>query len=334
MRLVAWVIGGLCVIWTVVWLAGSVMTERLVAGWLDQREAAGWAVARDAVRTTGYPIRFVTTLPGLVLADPFTGWAIEADGLRLEQPVYQPQSIRALWPAEHLLATPFERITIRAGQLETLLHVRPLDNLALVRSETLIAALAMDSDVGWSSTVDRAAASFALRDDGPGHRYDIRLDASGVVPAGEVLALLDPGGLLPQAIEVFHLDAVMEFDRAWDLSALETARPGITRIELAELRAEWGDLALSLAGDLDVDAQGLPTGALSVRAQNWREMVEIGTNAGAIPEGFRSTLETGLGLLAGLSGRPEDLNATISFADGQVYFGPIPLGPAPRLILR
>lgn len=333
MKVWAWMIGALVAIWSVVWLAGSIATERLVTYWLADREAAGWVVARDAVQTTGYPFRFVTTLPGLMLADPFTGWAVEADGFRLEQDSYQPQAIRAVWPAEHVLSTPFERITIRAGQLEAMLHVRPLDYLALVQSETRMVALEMTSDMGWSSRVAQAVALVSERDE-PGHRYDIRIDASDVVPAGEVLALLDPAGLLPQEIETVRFDAIMGFARTWDLTALESSRPAITRVELAELRADWGDLALRLSGELDVDDSGIPTGELSVRAQNWREMIEIGTNAGAIPNGFRGTLETGLGLLAGLSGRPEDLDATLSFSDGQVYFGPIPLGPAPRLILR
>lgn len=333
MKLLVRGIGALAVIWSTLWLAGSIATERLVSGWLDQREAAGWVVARDEVRSSGYPIRFLTSLPGLMLADPHSGWAVEADGFRLEQLSYRPQAIRAIWPAEHSLSTPFERITIRAEQLETMLHVRPLDNLALVQSETQVTALEMDSDLGWSSTVAQAGAQVVDRGE-VGHRYDIRVDASGVVPAGEVLALLDPAGLLPGTVETLHFDAVMGFARAWDLSALESSRPAITRVELAELRAEWGDLALRLSGDLDVDAQGLPTGDLSVRAQNWRQMIEMGANAGAIPTGLRGTLEAGLGLLAGLSGRPEDLDATLRFSDGQVYFGPIPLGPAPRLILR
>lgn len=333
MKVWAWVIGALVAIWSVVWLIGSIATERLVTGWLADREAAGWVVTRDTVQTSGYPFRFITTLPDLLLADPLTGWAVEADGFRLEQDSYQPQAIRAVWPAEHVLSTPYEHITIRAEQLEMMLHIRPLDYLALEQSETRIAALEMDSDMGWSSRVDQAMAMVAERDE-PGHRYDVRIDASGVVPAGAVLALLDPAGVLPHAIERVHFDAIMGFDRIWDLTALESSRPAITRVELTELRAEWGDLALRLSGDLDVDAEGLPTGDLSVRAQNWREMIEIGVNAGAIPEGFRGTLETGLSLLAGLSDRPEDLDATLGFSDGQVFFGPIPLGPAPRLILR
>lgn len=333
MKVWAWVIGALVAVCSVAWLAGSIATERLVTAWLNDREADGWVVTRETVQTSGYPFRFVTTLPGLMLADPASGWAVTADGFRLEQDSYRPQAIRAVWPAEHTLSTPYEHITIRAGRLESLLHVRLLDNLALVRSETRVAALEIESDMGWSSRVDQAVAMVAQRDE-PGHRYDIRVDASDVEPAGPVLALLDPAGLLPQDIEAVHVDAVMGFARAWDLTALESSRPAITRVELAELRAEWGALALRLSGDLDVDAEGLPTGALSVRAQNWREMIGIGVNAGAIPDGLRGTLETGLGLLAGLSGRPEDLDATLRFSGGQVYFGPIPLGPAPRLVLR
>ena len=62
-------------------------------------------------------------------------------------------------------------------------------------------------------------------------------------------------------------------------------------------------------------------------------MIALGVNAGAIPAAMRSTLESGLALIAGLSGRPTDLDVTLSFSDGQAYLGPIPLGPAPVLTL-
>lgn len=333
MRVWAWLIGIVAGVWSVIWLIGSMATERVVATWLDQQENAGWMVGYDDIQTSGYPIRFSTVLTGLDLADPHTGWAWQGDEFHLIQPSYQPQNVQAIWPDEHVLSTPFEHLTIRSQQMEAMLHVLPGSNMALQASQMQIRAFDLLSDMGWSSQIDDASFLVTRQND-PAARYAVMFSANGFTPAGEVLRFLDPRRVLPASIDSFVIDSMMEFDRVWDLTALETARPGITRIELTELRATWGDLSLRASGNLDVDAQGIPTGDLAVRAQNWPEMIELGVNAGAIPEAMRSTLQTGLALIANLSGRPTDLDATLSFADGQVYLGPIPLGPAPVFILR
>ncbi len=325
--------GVLALVWSLLWLAGSVAVERLVGAWLDQQERAGWVVGYATLGTSGYPTGFDTRLTDLRLADPATGWAWDAPEFHLVQGSLSPLAIRAIWPAEQSFATPFETITVTSERMESLLHVQPRADLALTTSDTVLHGIRVDSSLDWSSAIDHATLRFARRDE-PGHRYDLRFDAEGFVPAGQLLRMLDPAGLLPDRVETFHLSAVTAFARPWDLTALEQSRPALTRLELEEMRAEWGDLALRVSGNLDVDEAGIPTGELSVRAQNWREMVALGANAGAIPERLRGTLETGLSVLAGLSGRPEDLDAALTFSDGQVYFGPIPLGPAPRLILR
>ncbi len=332
MKGIAWLITITAFLFTVFWLVWSITTERAVTGWLDDQEGVGWSVSYDEVETSGFPTVFSTRFTGLNLADPFTGWAWAADEFELIQPSYQPQSVRAIWPDEHVLATPFERLTIRSTQMEAMLHVRPAANMALRRAEVDLAALDISSHRGWSSQMGTATFE-VTRADGDAPRYDIAFTAQGFTPAGEVLRLLDPARTLPEAIETLQIDTVMGFTRVWDLSALETTRPQITLIDLTELRAEWGDLSLLASGDLTVDAQGVPTGDLALRAENWPAMIALGVNAGAIPAAMRSTLETGLALIANLSGRPQDLDVTLSFAEGQAYLGPIPLGPAPLFIL-
>ncbi len=333
MKIWAWVIGIMATIWSVVWLLGSLATERVIGAWLTQQEAAGWVVAYDNIATTGYPVRFNTEITGLDLADPFTGWAWQAPVFHIAQPSYQPHNVTATWPEAHQLATPFETLDLQSMKTEARLQVQPGANFAIDSAEATIQSLIVRSDFGWSSEVE-AANAIITREEGDAARYEIDLRATGYTPAGDVLRMLDPAGVLPERIETFTINGVMGFARDWDLSALEQSRPAITRIELAELNATWGDLALRASGDLDVDANGIPTGEMTVRAQNWRDMVALGVNAGAIPEAFRGTLETGLSLIAGLSGRPEDIDTTLGFEDGQVYLGPIPLGPAPVFILR
>jgi hypothetical protein len=332
MKVLAWILGIAAALWSGVWYLGATATERVSLAWLQQQADAGWAVSFDSVATAGFPLRFDTRFAALDLADPFTDLAWAADGFRLIQPAYQPQALRAIWPGEQVLSTPLQRLAIRSDLMQALLHLRPTDAFSLVRAEADLAGLAITSNWGWSSAIDTAQLVIADQDSDTA-RYDIRFDAQGFTPAGELLRLLDPGGQLPEAIERLNIETVLQFEQPWDIRALEVARPQITRIELAELRANWGTLALRASGDLDVDAAGIPTGNLAIRAENWQGMVDLGVNAGAIPAAMQSALESGLALIAGLSGRPGDLDVTLRFSEGQAYLGPIPLGPAPVLAL-
>lgn len=332
MKVLAWILALVVLLWSGVWYLGAAATERLGRAWLAQQADAGWVADYDTVETTGYPLRFDTRFSGIDLADPFTEWAWRAAEFRLVQPVYRPQSLRAIWPREQVLETPDQSLMIRTGQMQALLHLRPGADFSLVRAEADLAELAITSTRGWSSAMD--SARMLITDQGRAEaRYDIAFDAGGVTPAGEILRLLDPDRTQPETIDRLTIDTMIEFERPWDRRALELARPQITRIELSELRADWGALALRATGNLDVDAEGIPTGDLALSAENWQAMIALGVNAGVIPPAMQSTLESGLALLAGLSGRPEDLDVTLSFAGGQAYLGPIALGPAPDLTL-
>ncbi|MGR3639544.1 DUF2125 domain-containing protein [Alterinioella nitratireducens] len=330
MKLVAWIVGLAALLWSGVWLAGAITTERLSRGWFEQRQEAGWVATQDEIETTGFPLAFETAFRGVNLADPFTEWAWQAEQFHLVQPAWQPQSVRAIWPRTQLLATPLEQLTITSDRMEALLHVRPTADFALVQAEADLAALRIDSDLGWTSAVD--SARFEMRDAGEA-RYDIQFDATGVSPAGGVLRRLDPRGLLPEVIERVHASGEVGFDRPWDITALEVSRPQFTRIDLEELRADWGALSLRMSGTLEIDGAGVPTGDVAVRAENWRQIIALGVNAGLVPPAMQGTLETGLSVIANLSGRAQDVDVTLSFADGRAYLGPIPLGPSPYFYL-
>jgi hypothetical protein len=66
----------------------------------------------------------------------------------------------------------------------------------------------------------------------------------------------------------------------------------------------------------------------------WRRLLEMAVGTGLIAEVIHPTLERALELMAGLNGPPDTLDAPLTFQSGFVSFGPIPLGPAPRLIIR
>jgi hypothetical protein len=323
----------ICALAATAWFVWAAVSERAVAGWFAERQDAGWIARYDTLSIQGFPLEFVTVMNTVELADPATGWAWSAPEFTLRQTAWNPDRTEAIWPSSQTLASPFERLDITAGHLSALLDVQPSSNLALDASRTQINDLHITSTANWQLTLAQALAE-VTRLEGEDARYSIEFHASDLTPPEDVAAILDPAGVLPPAIPVVTSSSQIAFDRAWDMSAIETERPQIRRIELSEARAEWGDLMLRASGNLDVDDQGRPDGDIAIRAENWETMLDMANRAGLLPQALRGTARTALGFLASLSGDPEDIDATISFDEGFMFFGPLPIGEAPRLILR
>ncbi|MEM6557967.1 MAG: DUF2125 domain-containing protein, partial [Pseudomonadota bacterium] len=140
-----------------------------------------------------------------------------------------------------------------------------------------------------------------------------------------------PARVLPETIETLRLDATVAFDKPWDRFAVEDARPQPTRIELSHLSARWGRVTFRAVGEVQVDADGIPEGDITVRAEEWRKILDMAKATGMLPESAFGPLERTLTLMSG----PRDtLDATLTLRGGFVRLGIIPIAPAPRLALR
>ena len=315
------------------WALGARSTERAIESWLDARAAEGWLVNVGAVDTGGYPTRYTTGFTDLELADPDTGWVWTAPDFTLDQQVWALDRITATWPAEQTLASPMERLRITSDELTADLDVAFRENLALDASAMVMRGMVIESDSGERMAVAEARSQ-VTRQAGQAARYDVVFTARDVTPPAALARLLDPERALPATMEQMRYVAEMAFDRPWDLSALEVSRPQITQVALEEMQASWGPMLLRAAGTLDVDAEGRASGEIAVRAENWQQMLEVSSRAGLVAEAVRDTVEAALRFVARLSGRPEDIDATLRFDRGFVFLGPIPLGEGPRFVLR
>lgn len=311
------------------WWVGSTAQEAGLKAWLDERRSAGWVADYKSLNVRGYPSRFDTHVSDLRLADPASEWAWSAPEFRILALSYQPNHVIAVWPPEQRVSSPDETITVRSEDMRASVRFEPSTNLAL-------AALTMDmKDVTLSSTADWTAAmqsaKFATRQSVKPFAHDVFFQADTVKPARVLRAVVDPDGRLPDVFETMRVDATLGFDAPWDRRAVEGRKPELTEIEIKDFSARWGELEFEAKGQVTVDRAGLPTGEISVRAKNWKEMLALGVSAGAIPQELAGTLESGLGLIARLSGNPDTLDAPLSFANGRVSLGPVPIGRAPVL---
>ena len=320
--------------WAAYWFIGSTAVERGLKAWFDGRENAGWVANYDALNTRGFPSRFDTTIEGLELADPRSGVAWTVPQLDILALSYRPNHIIAILPGTQVLATPYQKIEIGAQTLRGSVVFEPDTDLALDRSSFEIANMVVGSSLGWQAEI--AQGKFATRrpDEDDPLTHDIAFEATNLTPSDSLRKRLDPAGLLPDSFALFTTQITASFDSPWDRHAIERARPQPTALKIDKLQAQWGNLDLRVAGDLTISDTGRPTGEITVKATNWRDMIALGQASGALQPSAADILTKVLELVSAASGDPNTLDAPLTFRNGRISFGIIPLGRAPRLVIR
>jgi hypothetical protein len=318
--------------WGGYWVAGSIALDRGLRAWFEQRRAEGWVADYSDLRVRGFPNRFDTTFTDIDLADPETGLAWSLPFFQILSLSYRPNHVIAVWPNQHRVFTPRESLTVTSADLRASVVVEPGVDLVLERATLVSDALGLSSSAGWQS----GAAEFRLamhQSPVAANAYDIAIEAVDMRPAGPLKRKLDPLGALPDDIETLRIATEIGFDAPWNRFAIERARPQPVSIDLDDLTAIWGDLELRAAGEVTLGSAGLVSGEITVKAVNWREMVEIAVNSGVLPEASRPSVENALSLLAGMSGRADTIDAPFVLRAGTMFFGPLPVGRLPPVRL-
>jgi hypothetical protein len=332
MRMVKLVIA-LVLAWSLYWLVSGMLLRQSLSGWFEAQAARGWQAEVADLSTSGFPLRHVTRLESPALADPATGTAWQADWLELDSP--------AIWPGQQTLRfaeTPqylsyFDQTVILTAEgMAADLHLRPGAALQVQR---------MALTAGPWVLADRAgplagAATLALEMDqlDRPETYTLRFAAEDFTPGARLRDAVAQGDGLPPGFETLELAMTVAFDRPWDRSALEERRPQPVAIDLALAELQWGPMRLKATGAVTVDAAGVPEGRVTLKAENWREMLALAQASGALPAVAAASVETALSLLARIGGNPDALDVDLDFQGGLVALGPLTLGPAPLLILR
>lgn len=320
--------------WGVFWFVGASAVERVMQGWLAERRAEGWVAETVALETRGFPNRFDTTFEGLNLYDPDTGVGLSAAVFQMLSLSYKPNHVILVLPGEHRLATPDADYTVTADTMRGSIIIAPSLALETQSSTFETENATVVSSEGWTATLGRAQVSMRERPDaGAAHTYDVYVTLTGLDPGDAFLGPLKGITGLPRTIDEITITAMARFDKAWDLSAVEVARPQPRSVQLQALTMRWGDLLLTGSGDLEIDVAGIPSGDLTFEATNWRDMVAIAEATGGITQQEARAIARALGLMAELSGDPEQLDVTVGFSRGITFLGPIPVGRAPDLRL-
>lgn len=320
--------------WGGYWFVGSRGAEAAFAGWFDARRADGWVAEYDDLNTAGFPNRFDTTFIGLELADPDNDLAWSAPIFQVLTLSYTPNQFIAVWPHEQVLARPDQRLTITSRDIRGSITFVPDLALPVDHATFELTGTEIASTKGWRSRIGAGQISTRRTPEAEAdNTYDLYVTATEMVPGKDYMETLRGVANLPDTIDSVTVSGRATFDAPWDRFAVERRRPQPTRIELDLLTADWGDLNLMVAGTVDVAEDGTPTGEITVKATNWRDMVEIARASGALSDDWAGPVTKALELLATLSGDPETLDIPVRFSRGIMSFGRIPVGAAPKVRL-
>ncbi|MGI3212375.1 DUF2125 domain-containing protein [Roseovarius tibetensis] len=333
MRLMLAVIVVAALAWSAYWAIGQRGLRQGFIDWFDARRAEGWVAETSDLTVRGFPNRFDTGFSDLVLADPATGLAWEAPYFQVNALSYRPNHVIAIWPETQRIATPQEKFRVTAEDMRASLRMTPDTRFAPETLRLTADFLQVTPETRADDTTALTSLSLAAerRQD---RTYRLGLAAEGLTLSPPWRDRLDPENRLPAQISNLEADLTVTFDKIWDRTAIEEARPQPTRIKVDLVDGLWGRLHLQAAGAVDVTPEGLPEGEITVKARNWREMIAVAQAAGALPDSLVQTVENGLAMIARMNGDQETLDISLNFSNGRVRLGPIPLGRAPVLRLR
>lgn len=306
-------------LWCGYWFAGSSLIRQGVTDLADQERARGVSVDYGDVSVGGFPSRFDLTFTDLRLLDPQSGMGWHGPILRIFAMAYNPQHLIAIAPASQVVSLRGVERNLTADDLRASVSFLLGPAFALNRSRIVGSNMEMGD---WALGTLRASSD--LQGGEAGHRLGLEL--LGLTLPAALRAQIDPQEGEPATVDRLHLDARARFDRPIDRTTLDDP-PHLTALDIADLTGIWGDIQVTAAGSLTADGNGFARGDLKITVRNWRKMLNLAVSAGLVPADRKSAIKSTLGFL---SGQSDKITATLTFRDGLVLLGPLPLGTAPR----
>ena len=324
MRFVLWFVLGLGVLWGGYWFVGSSAVDREVNAWFDAQAAAGRLIGRESVTVTGFPNRFDVTVTAPHVMDEASGWGWKAPFLQVFSMTWKPWHLIAAVAPMQEITTPSGRLITVTADIRGSLQLRPGLNLALDAVVVDAKKLSFASE-GWRMTAGRieiAAAADASRKNGV--RLGVQADDLTLDPA--IVALVpDLGPVIPDV----HLDASVQLSMPLDRHLTRDAQ--VTAVHLAEAHVTWGDLTVSAKGDVTRAADGRAEGVIALSISQWQKLPDALVAVGAMPATLRPWVMRALRLLAASASDPSQLEVPLTFKNGRMALGALPVGAAPML---
>ncbi|WP_322890748.1 MULTISPECIES: DUF2125 domain-containing protein [unclassified Yoonia] len=316
-------------IWAVLLFSGYWFAASQVL--LSGPDRAAGVLARDgvdlrygSVATTGFPARFEMAVTDVELAHADWTWRgarldVQADSLR-------PLAVNVTLPQEQTLRFAGQTLRVTSEDWQAEASVRPTARLSFDSGSLRMGRTEVMSDDGWQLALRRLDATLDLVGD-QGARYDARIVAEDIALPDVLRDRIDPQGLLGAQVASLSGAGRMTLSRPLDRN-LQGRFPDVDRLALEDLRIAWGPVTAQMAGEIAVDAAGIPTGQITLQTRQWKAVVDLLIAADVIDAGIAETVTRLAGFMADADGM---LTIPVAFQDGVTLVGLVPVGPAPRL---
>ena len=323
MRAILWLVLGLGVVWGGYWFAGSTALENAATDWFAQAATQGITARQDGISVAGFPNRFDLTVTKPELSDPATGWGWTAPFAQVLTMTWKPWHVIAALPNSQQIMAPGQTIALQSGKMQASLRVVPSTDLTLAEIRVEGHDMQATSDLGWQVGMTSLVAAMVST----GNQQRLGLQATDLTADPRLTALVPQLG---PVISTLHLDATVTLTAPVDRHIAQT-RPRLTALDLGGFRVIWGELTVSATGRVTAGADGLAIGKVHFRFQNWASLPQLLIAMGVVQPALAASITGGLQALASSGGDPAVLDLALTFSDGRMSFGPLPLGPAPRL---
>lgn len=323
-------------LWAGYWFVGVIALESGLKGYLSSEHSPDSPVpiSYSDLSVRGFPSRFDTTLTDITVNDTINGIGWSAPFFQIHALSYKPYHIIAALPHSQTLRLPREELQINSDEIKgSVVFVAGalLDKaLEIDRSSFVMRNVTVTSNAGWKTAIKEGSVATRKTALDPLH-YDLALSAKHVTLPDQLRTAIDPKHQQSDVFDSFSLDSTLAFTNPWNLLAERQNTPVLTEIAVNGLTIIWDDVQFQADGALQIDRNGYPNGKLALKATNWQKMYQLAEDANAVDADFAQTIQNGLKVLAGMSSDTDVIEAPLNFADGQMFLGPLPIGPAPRL---
>ena len=318
------------VLWGGYWFVGSTALQKGAAAWFAGQAAQGRIATNGGISVQGFPNRFDMTVTDVHLADPIAGLGWDAPFAQVFTMTWKPWHLIAALPNTQTITLPDQTVGLASSKMQGSVKLVPGTALALDAVVLDGADLVATSSLGW--VVKAARAELASRQVASvlnGH--EVNLTVTGLVPDAGLMAAIADTSDLPRLVDTAMLDVVAGFSAPIDRQA-GASRPQVVAVTVKDATLRWGDMVVAAKGSVVADAGGLAEGRVDIHIENWRELLPVAVAMGLIKAEVAPTVENMMALMAGQSGDGNNLDLPLVMKAGRMTLGPIPLGPAPRMI--
>ena len=326
MRKLTYLVLALAAIYAGYWFIGASAVEKGMKSQIAKINEAGWDISFSDLSTEGFPSRFDTSATDLSFTTPNAGLTWTAPFVQANALSYQPNNVIAVFPDQQEITIDGQSIVVNSDGLRANVAVAAGTDLDLSNLTAEVGAMTLELTSGPLTSITDGL--IAVRPSGAPLTYDAFLNLDNLALPPALCAVLDPSGSLPDTFSQTVIDAQVTFDAKLDRHALSAKKlPLIDKIVLNGATLSWGTIELRGSGELTIDLGGVPTGQITLNAQNWPDVLQIATKTGVIDPQIANTMRNAGRLLSGGS---TDISLPLNFSNGLMSIGPIPLGPAPR----